>query len=422
MNERLRAVHAAARAVPRDRLSRQAADPAGQHGQRAERARPPAEPLLRAQPALPRLHAQQPDPGDARDHRLLPGLPHLRQRPRAAVSERDRDYIEHAVREAKRRNPNRPGAVYDFVRDLLLQARRLHPGRASATSTCGFVGKFQQVTSPVTAKGIEDTALYIYNRLVSLNEVGGEPDRFGDRAGRAPRAGWRERAGRWPHGAVGDLDARHQAQRGRARPASTCCRSCPAPGSRRRPLGAREPARPLDRSTGSRIRAATRSTSSTRRCSARGRSSRWTRTQERDYRERIVAYMQKAMREAKVFTSWLNPSEAHEQAMTRFVEAVLAPDNTRVPRRLPRVPAPRGAATASTTRWRSWRSRSARRACRTSTRAPSSGTSASSIRTTGGRWTTTGAGRCSRDRRRGRASGRASLVGRLVCATARTIA
>ena len=52
-----------------------------------------------------------------------------------------------------------------------------------------FVGKFQQVTSPVTAKGIEDTALYIYNRLVSLNEVGGEPDRVRHRARRAPRAG-----------------------------------------------------------------------------------------------------------------------------------------------------------------------------------------------------------------------------------------
>ncbi len=66
---RLRALHAAASAVPRDRLPRQAARPAGQHGERAERAGPPAEPLLGAQPPLPRLHAEQPDAGDARDHR-----------------------------------------------------------------------------------------------------------------------------------------------------------------------------------------------------------------------------------------------------------------------------------------------------------------------------------------------------------------
>jgi len=48
---------------------------------------------------------------------------------------------------------------------------------------------------------------------------------------------------------------------------------------------------------------------------------------ESEYRARIVAYMLKAMREAKVYTSWLNPSEAHEQAMIRFVETVLSPDN-----------------------------------------------------------------------------------------------
>ena len=49
--------------------------------------------------------------------------------------------------------------------------------------------------------------------------------------------------------------------------------------------------------------------------------------QEPHYRERIVAYMHKAMREAKVYTSWINPSERHEAAMTKFVDAVLAPDN-----------------------------------------------------------------------------------------------
>src|SRR5919112_6092279 len=39
--------------------------------------------------------------------------------------------------------------------------------------------KVQQFTAPVTAKGIEDTSFYRYNRLVSLNDVGGDPDQFG---------------------------------------------------------------------------------------------------------------------------------------------------------------------------------------------------------------------------------------------------
>src|SRR5262249_44151221 len=103
-----------------------------------------------------------------------------------------------AVSDAKRRNPNRPGAVYDFVGTLLLREAAYIPP-ADHDEHMRFIGKFQQVTSPVTAKGIEDTALYIYNRLPSLNEVGGEPDRFGPPP--ATLHTWlAERARRWPHG------------------------------------------------------------------------------------------------------------------------------------------------------------------------------------------------------------------------------
>ena len=114
------------------------------------------------------------------------------------VSQQDRHAIERAVREAKRRNPNRPAAVYDFVRDLLLKKADYIP-ESARDEHMRFVGKFQQVTSPVTAKGIEDTALYIYNRLVSLNEVGGEPDHFGISSERL-HAWLARRAERWPHG------------------------------------------------------------------------------------------------------------------------------------------------------------------------------------------------------------------------------
>ena len=66
--------------------------------ERAERARAPAQPLLRAQPPLPRLHAEQPDARDARDHRLLPGLPHLRQRARAGQRARPRVHRARGAR------------------------------------------------------------------------------------------------------------------------------------------------------------------------------------------------------------------------------------------------------------------------------------------------------------------------------------
>ena len=56
---------------------------------------------------------------------------------------------------------------------------RPRENQTTAPTVSDLACKFQQVTAPVTAKGLEDTAFYVYNRLVSLNEVGGEPDRFG---------------------------------------------------------------------------------------------------------------------------------------------------------------------------------------------------------------------------------------------------
>lgn len=95
------------------------------------------------------------------------------------VTLQDRACVEVAVAFAKRRNPATNVSVFDFVRDVLLLRYPENADAAYREDQLAFVQKFQQVTAPVTAKGIEDTACYRYNRLVSLNEVGGEPDRFG---------------------------------------------------------------------------------------------------------------------------------------------------------------------------------------------------------------------------------------------------
>ena len=134
------------------------------------------------------------------------------QRPRSPL---------HRDGDAVRRSGGRRGvaaAGLRLHRAAAAQAGRRDDRRTSARRGRAFVGKFQQITSPVAAKGIEDTALYVYNRLVSLNEVGADPTRFGLEPdavhaldGRAPAA----LAG----GAVGHLDARHQARRGRPRAA-----------------------------------------------------------------------------------------------------------------------------------------------------------------------------------------------------------
>lgn len=85
------------------------------------------------------------------------------------ISDHDRHYVARAIRAAKRRSPGLTALVFDFIERILLHEAGTAEEREERQR---FIGKFQQTTSPVAAKGIEDTALYVHNRLVSLNEVG----------------------------------------------------------------------------------------------------------------------------------------------------------------------------------------------------------------------------------------------------------
>ena len=241
------------------------------------------------------------------------------------VSERDRTYIEQAVREAKRRNTNRPAAVYYFVRDLLLKRADYIP-ESERAEHMDFVARFQQVTSPVTAKGIEDTALYIYNRLVSLNEVGSEPDHFGV-APRALHAWLADRLARWRHAL--SATSTHDTKRGEdVRARLNVLSEVPDAWKQATSRWARSNRRGRTIIDGQSYPSRNEEYLLYQTLVGTWPPAPMDAAQEQVYRERIVAYMQKAMREAKVFTSWLNPSEPHEEAMKQFVEAVLDPDNT----------------------------------------------------------------------------------------------
>src|SRR5690606_9986082 len=89
-----------------------------------------------------------------------------------SVSEQDQRYIEEAVGRAKASRPDVDPMVFEFLCDLLLL-------RGRGEAEVDFVLRFQQLSGPAMAKGVEDTLFYTYNRLVSLNEVGGNPHRFG---------------------------------------------------------------------------------------------------------------------------------------------------------------------------------------------------------------------------------------------------
>jgi (1->4)-alpha-D-glucan 1-alpha-D-glucosylmutase len=97
----------------------------------------------------------------------------------AGVNERDQRYIEHAVARAKRRNPALSATIFGFLEDVLLLRTPGDFSEADQMEWLDFVMRFQQITGPIMAKGVEDTAFYVYNRFVSLNEVGDYPERFG---------------------------------------------------------------------------------------------------------------------------------------------------------------------------------------------------------------------------------------------------
>ncbi|HKB35187.1 MAG TPA: malto-oligosyltrehalose synthase, partial [Gemmataceae bacterium] len=115
-----------------------------------------------------------------------------------AVTARDRSFIEAAVEQAKQLNPRTAESIFDFVRDTLMLSKIEDFSEEDRPRLIEWAMRFQQLTGPITAKGVEDTALYVYNRLVSLNEVGGHPDHFGVSLEKFHRVN-DERQRNWPH-------------------------------------------------------------------------------------------------------------------------------------------------------------------------------------------------------------------------------
>lgn len=95
------------------------------------------------------------------------------------LSAEDEKNVLRAVSAARRRNPSTEKAVFDFLRAVLLLRLPEGISEEQREAHCRFVQKFQQCSGPVMAKGLEDTSFYIYNRLAALNEVGGNPGLFG---------------------------------------------------------------------------------------------------------------------------------------------------------------------------------------------------------------------------------------------------
>jgi len=111
------------------------------------------------------------------------------------VEENDFQFIELAATKAKESSRGRAPELFDFMTGLMLLI--YHGERES-----DFVARLQQLTSPAMAKGVEDTAFYCFNRLVSINEVGADPGRFGISAEEFHKY-CRIQHARWPHSMLG---------------------------------------------------------------------------------------------------------------------------------------------------------------------------------------------------------------------------
>jgi (1->4)-alpha-D-glucan 1-alpha-D-glucosylmutase len=209
--------------------------------------------------------------------------------------------------------------VFDFIRDIVL---RQGPEETEAGA---FTSKFQQYTGPVMAKGMEDAALYVYNRLISLNEVGGEPERFGVSVPEFHRLN-AESIECWPHSMLSAFT--HDTKRSEDVRARIDVLS-EIPGEwRERVVRWSELNAPHRRDAGGEL--------------APSHNDEYLLYQtllgawalgEPDaegleaFRERIKAYMEKAMREAQVHTSWTDVNEGYEEGVAGFVDVLLSATN-----------------------------------------------------------------------------------------------
>ena len=241
-----------------------------------------------------------------------------------SVTDRDRAYIRLAVLKAKRRHPALSNLVFDFVRDLLLEPRPTSRQDAEE-ERLAFVMKFQQTTSPVTAKGIEDTAFYIFNRLVSLNEVGGDPEQFG--VGVSSFHGvMRERQASWPH--TLSATSTHDTKRSEdVRARINVLSEVPELWKSHLQLWSK-----LNKKYKTDIEGQPAPDRNEEYLLYQTLLGTWPLDPPDEgsfgiFCDRIQAYTSKALHESKVHTSWVNPNHLYDAAVQKFIEAIL--DRTR---------------------------------------------------------------------------------------------
>jgi (1->4)-alpha-D-glucan 1-alpha-D-glucosylmutase len=250
----------------------------------------------------------------------------------------DRAVVEQAIARARRRNPAMEASLFDFFREVMLprevaqdpgprpdDRRDGYPPATpdEARERLRFAMKLQQYTGPVQAKGLEDTAFYRYNLLLPLNEVGGDPSRFGRSVAEFHSAN-AQRLEDWPFEML--ATATHDTKLGEdVRARLNALSELPEEWGR-------------EASRWMRINKALRTVIDGEPAPDRNDEYRFYQAlvgawpldaapesveAPRGFVERMQGYMLKAARESKVHTSWLTTNEEYESALGVFVERVL---------------------------------------------------------------------------------------------------
>ncbi len=258
--------------------------------------------------------------------------------PGQPVSEEDRQIVERAIAAAKRRNPAMEESIFNFLRDVLIFRFPPNLDAAGRAAHMHFVLKFQQTTGPVMAKGLEDTVFYIYNRLPALNEVGGDPQQFGISVEAFHQRNI-DRQRDWPATLL--ATSTHDTKRSEDVRARIVAIS-EIPELWRRSLqrgGAanhrwKQTVNDLEAPDANEEYLLYQTLLGTWPMQANGEPEP---VPSPDYIERIQAYMAKALKEAKINTSWIQPNEEWDAAMHDFVARILdsSPQNKFLPIFLP---------------------------------------------------------------------------------------
>ena len=228
------------------------------------------------------------------------------------ISETDKQYVKQTIKAAKKKVPLLVNEL-DFIQKILLLQYE-DRSKTQQEEWLNFVMRSQQLTGPLMAKGVEDTLLYVYNRLLSLNEVGGNPSHFGIELNSFHQFN-RDKAKNWQHGM--NTTATHDTKRGEdVRTRINVLSEVPQEWSQQ--VNSWQETNQAYKQEGMPDANDEYLLYQTLLGTYPFEDS-----QLADYPNRIKDYILKAVREAKVHTAWLRPDEDYEQAFLSFIDRIL---------------------------------------------------------------------------------------------------